>query len=109
MKRYGIGRIRLARKHRGSLSLGTIIPLLMTIGIPLALLLSILVPEFILPMGFAIALYLLTLLGWSAKTAIKEGVALLPVLPFVYLAIHFGLGWGSLVEIAPMVFKKSPK
>ncbi len=98
MKRYGIGRFRLAQKHRSSLSIGTLIPPLFTIGLPILALLSIISSLFL---NFLIAIagiYILAILAGSILIALRNGLSFMPLLMVIFPAIHFGLGWGFLEE-----------
>jgi len=108
MERYGRGRFRLAEKHPGTLSLSTLIPLLITFGIPLLGLLSIFISE----LGYlflpAAGLYLLGIAGWSLSISIRHGLKFLPKLPFVYLAIHGGLGCGFMFELWRRLMGRKP-
>ncbi len=99
LKRYGVGRFRLACKHPGTLSIGTLIPAAITAGIPLTGLLSFIYPMMIPVFSIAAGLYLLLILGWSLAIALKQDISYLGVLPGIYIAIHTGLGWGFLSEM----------
>jgi len=99
LMRYGIGRFRLARKHPGTLSLGTLIPFLLTVGIPALALASL----FYMPLWYVLAVgvgvYVVLIVFGSIVLSLRHGLIYLPVLPFIFPAIHFGLGWGFLVEL----------
>jgi cellulose synthase/poly-beta-1,6-N-acetylglucosamine synthase-like glycosyltransferase len=98
MSRYGKGRFRLWRKHPATLSIGTLLPSLFTLGVPLIGLLSI-----ISNIIFALFLILLTLyvgvvVASSIYLSLRNGIKYFPILPAIYPTIHIGLGWGFLSE-----------
>jgi len=99
MKRYGVGRLRLARKHPGSLGLGTLIPFLFTAGVPILAALSFVHRWFFYLFLLAVVPYALMILLASTAVAIKAGWGYLPQLPLIFVTIHTGLGWGFLVEL----------
>jgi len=98
MKRYGTGRFRLASKHLALLSAGTLAPVMLILAIPLLILLSFFRGDFLYPLVILLGLYLALIVFWSVGPAIRHGPKYLLVLPFVYMAIHFGLGWGFVSE-----------
>jgi glycosyltransferase involved in cell wall biosynthesis len=99
MKRYGVGRFRLAQKHPGTLSLSNIIPPLFVAALPLLGLLSIVSDAiYFLFIGLAAAYFLIILAG-SINIAARNGLRYLSSLPLIYVAIHFGLGGGFLSEL----------
>ncbi|UCD18516.1 MAG: glycosyltransferase family 2 protein [Candidatus Zixiibacteriota bacterium] len=112
LKRYGIGRFRLACKHPQTLSFSTLIPFFFTAGIPILAILSL----FFRPVAYlffaVIALYLLLVFLLSAVIAVRRGLVYLTVLPAIFPVIHIGLGWGFLTELVRtavgrgMVFEK---
>ncbi len=99
MKRYGVGRFRLAQKHPSSLGVGTIIPFLFTVGLPLLGALSFVHRYFFYLFLLMLIPYGLGIVLSSAVIAAKNGWIYFPVLLPIYPAIHFGLGWGFLVEM----------
>jgi len=98
MKRYGTGRFRLAVKHPGTLSISTLVPVLITFGIPLLGLLSIFAEELRYLFFPVLGLYLLAIGAWSLVISIRNSLRILPVMPFIYLAVHGGLGCGFVSE-----------
>ncbi len=98
MVRYGIGRFRMARKHPRSLSLGTIIPTLITIAIPLLILIAIFFKPLLYPSLIILGLYAAGIIFSSLIIALKNGLAYLPVLLLIFPTIHFGMGYGFLKE-----------
>lgn len=96
MKRYGLGRARLHRKHRSAFSFESVIPAGFTLALP-TIPLAFFLPtpwRWILLAPFA--LYAVLSLVASVHTAAKRGWDLLPVLPLTFLVIHVGLGVGYL-------------
>lgn len=104
MKRYGAGRMRLARKHPGTLSLISLIPLFITLGIPAIAVLSLIAEILYYPLCILASLYLLLICGWSLVISIKEDIKYFFVLPPIYFSIHFGLGWGFFTELMRTLF-----
>ena len=99
MTRYGRGRMRLARKHPGTLGLGTLIPPIFTLGLlglPIALLLSSW-PGYLCSAGYLI--YVLAVLLSATTIAIRSGIKYLFLTPPIFLAVHLGLGFGFLLEL----------
>lgn len=103
MMRYGIGRVRLARKHPGAASLSSWAP-------------AVLVAAFAAAAGSVLAAALLRLpwlLLLAAPAALFLGIATIAALalgrrfgvrhalygPWVYCAIYLGLGWGMWREL----------
>jgi succinoglycan biosynthesis protein ExoA len=99
MFRYGRGRTRLLRKHRDTFSVGGFLPAAFLLGLLLGPLVAWLLPPLWFVYGGVVALYALAVLGTSAALALRES-ALLPLLPPVFLAVHFGAGAGVLWEAA---------
>lgn len=96
MSRYGAGRMHLARKHPRTLSLGTLIPPLMTAGFPLLALAALLWRDS-RPLFLAACLaYLGLIFLSSAAVAARSAWSYLAVLPVIYPTLHAGLGWGFL-------------
>ncbi|MEN6450800.1 MAG: glycosyltransferase family 2 protein [Thermoguttaceae bacterium] len=100
MMRYGRGRLRLLRKHPATLSLGSLLPLLFTVGLGVGL-----------PLGFAahwlaaaylaaVVCYAAIVLVVSARIAwrLRDG-RLLVRLPLVFVTVHLGVGIGMLLEL----------
>ncbi len=98
MKRYGIGRFRLAKKHPGTMGLGSLIPVLFTAGMPLLFLLGFVVKPVMTLFLTLSLLYLLIILAASLLISVRHGFRFLALLPAIFFTIHTGLGWGFLVE-----------
>jgi len=109
MVRYGRGRIRLMRKHRGTASIGTLLPAAFVLGLVVGLPLSFLSPWLSAIYGGTLLLYLAIVLLTSAQIALRSAdVRLLCWLPLVFGMIHVGSGVGLLLEMArPKVKRQS--
>jgi succinoglycan biosynthesis protein ExoA len=104
MRRYGIGRARLAKKHPGSLSLATLVPLLFTLGVNALALVAVLVATGAPPAGAwatllavlsgVYALYLLLALGFALAASRGPARASAPLVALAFPVIHLGLGTG---------------
>jgi len=120
MTRYGLGRFRFIRKHPDAINIEMFIPLGFVVGIFLFVLsgLSLLVSE----LGFGVSasdlmsvvfdllcilygLYVAIILTGSLYLSLKNGLHYFRLLPFIFFAIHFGLGWGFLVEMLKPSFR----
>jgi glycosyltransferase involved in cell wall biosynthesis len=99
MVRYGIGRMRLARKHPATLGLGTLVPPLFTAGLVVLPLLSLVLPWLVHLFALLYGLYLLAVLVTSFTVAAHISAAYFFLLPPIYLCIHLGLGYGFLREL----------
>ena len=99
MANYGTGRVRLAFKHPDGISLAQFAPLgllLLTTLAVMSLPFAGLVRTALL---FILALYLDLVVVASVQLARKHSARYLWQAPPVYMAIHFGLGWGMLREL----------
>lgn len=99
MFRYGRGRARLLRKYPDTFSVGGFLPAAFLLGLAGGPLLAWLWPPLWFVYGGVVGLYALAVLATSAALALREP-ALLPLLPPVFLAVHFGAGAGVLWESA---------
>lgn len=101
MGRYGTGRMRLARKHPGTVGIGTLVPPLFTLGF---LILPLMLIMWFSNWGgmlwsICYGLYALLVILSSAAIAVRNGVVHLFLAPPIYLFIHLGLGYGFLKEL----------
>ena len=96
MVRYGLGRARLHQKHRGSFSLEALVPACFVLGFVLLAVGPFLPRPWWPAVAAPYGLYLVLDLLASVATALRRGLRLLPLLPFVFPTIHVGLGWGYL-------------
>ncbi|MFH1372602.1 MAG: glycosyltransferase [bacterium] len=99
MKRYGKGRCQLVWKHPDAFSPGAAIPTVLVLGLPLLLLLSLLIPMALTVTIGIYGLYLAIILLTSVVIAARNGWIHLRSLPGIFLAIHWGVGWGFLAEM----------
>jgi succinoglycan biosynthesis protein ExoA len=97
MFRYGRGRMRLLRKHPDTFSVGGFVPAAFLLGLAGGPLLAWLLPPLWIIYGAVVGLYVLALAATSIGLSRREP-ALLPLLPPVFLAVHFGAGAGVLWE-----------
>ncbi|MDR3234535.1 MAG: glycosyltransferase family 2 protein [Planctomycetaceae bacterium] len=113
--RYGRGRVRLFRKHQETFSLKSFAPGFFVFGVIAGLLLlmltALLINTCLSPFQTNVmvlltvfywcplTLYIFAILAESVRLALKHRrLLMLPYLPFVFLAIHFGFGWGIVRE-----------
>ena len=96
MRRYGLGRGRLHRKHPKAFSFESLIPAGFVLGLPVLPVALILggLPGLVLAAPYM--LYGLLSLVFSLLTAARKGWKLLPLLPVAFFVIHAGLGFGYL-------------
>jgi GT2 family glycosyltransferase len=104
MARYGVGRFRLARKHPDTLSTGTLIPFLFTVGMPLLAVGALLHRALSYFFLAAVALYALIIISASLVVAARHRWRFFLLLPPIYLTVHVGLGYGFLKEMLRTVF-----
>ena len=97
MRRYGLGRARLHRKHPAAFGWESLVPLGFVLGLPVAALGAWLLPP---PWRWWVvapyALYAALVLFASVAAARKTGWSLLPLIAAVFPTIHVGLGVGYL-------------
>ncbi len=98
MFRYGRGRARLLRKHPETFSVGGFLPAAFLLGLLAGPVLACLFPPLWIVYGAVVGLYVSAVLAMSILLALREP-ALLPLLPPVFLAVHFGAGAGVLREM----------
>ena len=99
LERYGRGRVRLSRKHPGTLSPKSLAPAAFLAGVVLGPCLCLLVSSLWWAYFGVLGVYaLMVLAGSMAVTWQRRRPALLPLLPLVFLTVHAGAGWGLLRE-----------
>ncbi len=96
--RYGRGRIRLSRKHPGTLSPQSLAPAAFLAGVALGPLVCLLLPLWWAYFGVLGVYASIVLLVSVAVTLQRRRPGLLPLLPLVFLTVHAGAGWGLLRE-----------
>jgi succinoglycan biosynthesis protein ExoA len=100
MIRYGRGRMRLLRKHPDTLSLPGFVPAVFLAGLLLGPLLAWLIPVLWFAYAGCVALYALLVLVFSAALARRHrDLALLPLLPLVFVTVHLGAAAGIWWEL----------
>jgi hypothetical protein len=98
--RYGQGRIRLLRKHPDTFRLPALIPAAFLLGVIAGPAAGLISPWLGVAYAAVLGLYTLAVLLGSLAVAVKAREArLLPLLPLVFLTIHFGAGAGILQEV----------
>ncbi len=99
MVRYGRGRVRLLRKHPETFGVGCFVPAAFVLGVAIGPALAWLSPWLAALYAGGVGLYALVVTLASLCLAVRaRDVRLLPWLPLVFLAIHFGAGAGLLLE-----------
>jgi succinoglycan biosynthesis protein ExoA len=99
MVRYGRGRVRLLRKHPDTFSWKTLVPALLAGCGLLGLVAAWIHPWLAAAVWGALVLYAGVVCGVSASIAWhRRDGAILPKLPWVFFAIHWGAGTGILRE-----------
>lgn len=99
MMRYGVGRVRLARKHPQEGSLTQWVPAVWLAGVVLGGVLAAMVPLLTLPYLMALIFYLAIVLGYSLVVGVRQGLLSLLMAPLVFVIIHAGLGAGAWREL----------
>jgi GT2 family glycosyltransferase len=92
--RYGILRVNVMKKHRDAVKWVHLVPIVF-LGLTAALLLLGQWKALILLLGF----YVLAVLYYSLRGALREGMLYLPVLPLLLSTIHLGWGAGFVVGL----------
>ena len=107
MARYGRGRVRLLRKHPDTFSAGGFLPAVWLAGLALGPLAGLAWAPLGWIGGGALALYLTVVGTTSVRLAFQKRKAwLMGLLPFVFLTVHAGSGYGVLFEF---LRTRSPK
>jgi len=96
MRRYGLGRARLHRKHPSAFTVESLVPAGFVLGLAPLAASPWIPPAAALAIGGPYLVYLLLLTFASLRAAARSGWSLLPLLPFCFLTVHVGLGVGYL-------------
>lgn len=96
MRRYGLGRNRMLRKHGAGLRSGTLMPPLFFLSLLIFSALSFAIKQLWPLPALMGSVYLSTLVFASLAVACRKGIRYLPVLPCIYLTIHLGLAIGMM-------------
>ena len=96
MRRYGLGRARLHRKHPAAFSWESLVPVAFVLGLPVLAA----APWLPRPLGWTVALgyglYALLALGFGLAASRSPGLRLFPLVAVAFPVIHGGLGLGYL-------------
>jgi glycosyltransferase involved in cell wall biosynthesis len=106
MRRYGVGRFRLFRKHKIAVTSGAMILGAYFSGLGLLALASLFYAPAAPALAIYLGLYLLLIFAGSLALAITGDFRQLPILPPIYIAIHSGLAYGQIREAIASVFRK---
>lgn len=93
---YGYWKIRVIQKHKLPASLRHIVPISFILTILGTVLFGLVHPFGFYLLGIIVVLYLLLVVVNSVVIALKNGAKYFPMLPFIFMAMHFGYGFGSL-------------
>ncbi|MBV5330681.1 MAG: glycosyltransferase family 2 protein [Chlorobium sp.] len=101
MIRYGEGRFRFIKKHREALTINQLIPAGFVAGM-LLLTLSVFIElwgnRVTWFLGFFYGVYLVVSAFESLRVAAQNGWRCISYLPWIFVVIHFGLGWGFIKQ-----------
>lgn len=112
MIRYGQGRFKFIKKHPETFNLDTLVPSAFTLGLFLFIFFGLL-SFFSSPMSevwslrsvasallsIIYGLYFLIIVGESFRISFKKRFGYFRYLPFIFFAVHFGLGYGFIKEV----------
>lgn len=98
LTRYGKGRFRFNKKHRDSISMGSLIPVLFFLGLFTLLALSMIWPSTLIAFIMYAGIYVSVNILSSIALSFKHGFSYLCVLPLIYICIHSALAWGFFSE-----------
>ena len=93
---YGFWRIRTLQKHKKPAAFRQLVPLLFVLSILLLGVTGIFCNLCIYLLGIEIALYILGLIAGSLDVGRKSGWRYAPVVPLVFIILHFAYGLGSI-------------
>ena len=96
---YGFWRIRTLQKHKRPATLRQLIPLLFVLSLLLLSLAGFLWRPFWILLGLELVLYGIGLLAGAFDVGRKTGWQYAPLVPLVFVILHFGYGLGSLWAI----------
>jgi len=96
---YGLGKVRVMRRHPGQIRLRHLIPSLFVLGLFVSAALGLLSPWFALLFGVFAGCYLLASLLVALRIASKEGWRYLPLLLLAFACLHLSYGTGFLVGV----------
>ncbi len=103
---YGYWKVRVIQKHLRPASFRHLVPVVFTAGLLAGPFLGLAHPLFMYAYAGSIALYLLLSFSYSLGAAAKNGIELLPLIPFVFFVYHFAYGMGFGVGLYDFVLLK---
>jgi succinoglycan biosynthesis protein ExoA len=98
--RYGLGKVRVMRRHPRQVRLRHLVPSLFVVSLVLSAALSLFSPWFALLFAAIVGCYVLASLLVAASIARREGWRFLPLLPLAFTCLHLSYGTGLLVGVA---------
>jgi succinoglycan biosynthesis protein ExoA len=102
--KYGRYKVRMLAEHPRSVRPRHLVAPLFIIGLLISLLLTLFFPFFGVILAGGVSLYAMTSIIFSLHTAAQHGWKFFPLLPIVFLTIHFSWGLGFWAEL----FKSLP-
>jgi glycosyltransferase involved in cell wall biosynthesis len=108
MCRYGIGRLRLLRKHRDPGASGIIALLIPAAGYGALLAASLVFPPLLYVCAGLGLLYGAACTASCLAVDRRRTLRHLPLIPFIFATVHLGLLWGFVGEALGLTRKKSP-
>ena len=102
---YGFWKVRVLQKHPRQMSLRHFIPSVFVISLLVSLIATLFTPLGLSFLGAVFGSHLLLNLLFSLSAASREGIRFLPLLPFVFLAIHVSYGVGMLIGLLKFLLR----
>ncbi len=93
---YGMWKVRVMQKHPRQMQPRQFVPALFVLALLGSLVAALVLPVFWIAFTLVAGTYLVTDLAASIAVAARRGWSMLPVLPLVFAALHFGYGTGFL-------------
>ena len=97
---YGFWKVRVLQKHPRQMSPRQIVPAALVLALSGAGVLALAMPGARTAIALIPLAYLAGILSASLLESARQGLAVLPILPAAFLALHFGYGTGFLVGLA---------
>ena len=104
--RYGLGKVRVMRRHPGQTRLRHLIPSLFVLALALSAVLAFLSRWFALLFAFVAGSYVLLSLLVSFRIAAREGWRYLPRLPLAFACLHLAYGTGFLAGLPRFLLQR---
>jgi succinoglycan biosynthesis protein ExoA len=96
---YGLGKVRVMRRHPGQIRLRHLIPSLLVLGLLVSAALGLFSPWFALLCAVFAGCYVAASLLVALRIASREGWRYLPLLPLAFACLHLSYGTGFLVGV----------